>query len=207
VQSAQLAVLPSITPLLSLILVLAAQSPALVMVWRCPTPKMFVWGVIHCSLSAFMLGWHVHEKAILITIIPLTLLAVCHPACPSTQRLFCRLCGAGHFALMPLLLGPDLVLIKTLLWMGYLVLVWTLLGCPPTGLDWLQFSSLALTWLFCEVLHPIISNGAAGRWPFLPLMATSVVCALWLLVCWGEGLLLMRADFRKEVLAASRKKA
>lgn len=53
-----------------------------------------------CGYAAFMFGWHVHEKAILLIIVPSSLLAL------KDRRYlaaFTPLAVAGHFSLFPLL--------------------------------------------------------------------------------------------------------
>jgi len=47
-----------------------------------------------------MVGYHVHEKAILMVILPLALDAVCSR---SAARTFITLSITGHYALLPLL--------------------------------------------------------------------------------------------------------
>ena len=47
-----------------------------------------------------MLGYHVHEKAILLAILPLTLDATQSLQC---ARVFTRLSTIGHFSLLPLI--------------------------------------------------------------------------------------------------------
>jgi len=54
----------------------------------------------HIVLNAFMLGYHVHEKAILSTIIRLTLLTL---VSRNRARLYIYLCAFGQFGLLPLM--------------------------------------------------------------------------------------------------------
>ncbi len=62
---ANFAVLPAVRPGATAALVLAAQAPALVALWRRPAPGAFCHAVTYCLLTAFVFGFHVHEKAIL----------------------------------------------------------------------------------------------------------------------------------------------
>ncbi|CAM9704924.1 unnamed protein product, partial [Phaeothamnion confervicola] len=124
VHAAGTAVLPSVTPAVAAVLVLAAGAPALNAAWRRRTPQVFLWGVVYCSLCAFMLGWHVHEKAILVSTVPLALLA---PEGPAEARLYLRLCAAGYFALLPLFPRAQETPTKTFVYLSHLCLAWELL--------------------------------------------------------------------------------
>lgn len=63
----RLLVLPSVPPSVSLLLVLIAQAPAWRRLWLDPHPRSLLPCLVYCSLCAYMLGYHVHEKAILIS--------------------------------------------------------------------------------------------------------------------------------------------
>lgn len=64
-------VLPNITPLISLILTSTATIPCLVKLWKLKSVFDFVRCIVICSLTAIIFGYHVHEKAILMAVIPL----------------------------------------------------------------------------------------------------------------------------------------
>uniref|UniRef100_A0A8D9FHD6 Alpha-1,3-glucosyltransferase n=1 Tax=Cacopsylla melanoneura TaxID=428564 RepID=A0A8D9FHD6_9HEMI len=73
VQNSQHAVLPSISPRICLTLTLLGILPCCYRVWKCPgNPLVFVRCLVLCAATSFVFGWHVHEKAILLVIIPLT---------------------------------------------------------------------------------------------------------------------------------------
>ncbi|KAL6557317.1 hypothetical protein OROMI_017667 [Orobanche minor] len=69
--SSPFAVLPTITPLITLVTVLLAISPCLVKAWRNPQPRMVSRWVSYAYTCGFLFGWHVHEKASLHFVIPL----------------------------------------------------------------------------------------------------------------------------------------
>lgn len=43
----------------------------LVKLWRVPTYRSFVCALTLCGWISFMFGWHVHEKAIMLVLVPL----------------------------------------------------------------------------------------------------------------------------------------
>lgn len=65
-----------ITPLVTFIMVLLAISPALVKIWKDPRPRMITRWVAYAYTCGFMFGWHVHEKASLHFVIPLSIIAL-----------------------------------------------------------------------------------------------------------------------------------
>lgn len=43
----------------------------MVKLWKTPTYKSFLCALTLCSFVSYMFGWHVHEKAILLVLVPL----------------------------------------------------------------------------------------------------------------------------------------
>lgn len=43
----------------------------MVKLWMVPTYKSFVTALTLCGYTSYMFGWHVHEKAILLVLVPL----------------------------------------------------------------------------------------------------------------------------------------
>ncbi|KAK4561717.1 glycosyl transferase [Recurvomyces mirabilis] len=111
------AVLPNITPRMTFLLTLAAQIPALIKLFLHPIWHTFTSTLTLCAYASFLFGWHVHEKAILLVLIPFSLLAL-------TDRrylgAFRPLAVAGHVSLFPLLFtvmeGPIKV-VYTIIWL------------------------------------------------------------------------------------------
>lgn len=97
-------VLPNIPPAVTLALTVLAMAPVLWKVWNKPTPRTFLFAYVPLSLCSFLFGWHVHEKAILMTLVPFGLVAL---ETPEWTQQFLRLSLAGHFALIPLFLEES----------------------------------------------------------------------------------------------------
>lgn len=202
---------PEPIPGLVAIILLLGLVPTMIYAWKVGTSSLkrwwqlnsfipamfFVHGVVFSSFSAFMLGFHVHEKAIMTAIIPLTLLAT--TSCYSA-RLFIRTSYLGIFALLPLLFRTEELLLKVALYVTWLSgAIFTLDSVVPkakgnetllTLFDYMAFFIMTCLLLFMEVIHPIVFL-PSGRLEFLPLMATSVACGIGLLYCWMESSVIM----------------
>ena len=75
VQDIQHSVLPNISPFTTAVLTVLAMLPALAKLWTCPANStQFVRCLALCAWTSFLFSWHVHEKAILLVILPMTLL-------------------------------------------------------------------------------------------------------------------------------------
>ena len=72
----ELAVLPEIKPLHCVILMLISISPMLFKIWKRPRGRE-IEGYCICALASFIFGYHVHEKAILLAIVPFTAVGEC----------------------------------------------------------------------------------------------------------------------------------
>jgi alpha-1,3-glucosyltransferase len=71
VGDSELSVLPNVSPLTALIFTVLSQLPILYQLWKHPTHNKFMHALILCGYGSFLFGWHVHEKAILMVLIPL----------------------------------------------------------------------------------------------------------------------------------------
>ena len=185
-------VLPSITPLVTFVLTAASMLPVLWRLARWPHPSVFMSSLIYCSLCSFMLGWHVHEKAILISLLPLALLA-CDRVTDSTMYLF--LSTTGHYSLLPLLYPATLTPLKVLLMLLYTTLAYAVLyeyhyeqqhkrRIQFHGFfSWLETAYLlgfVPLFIFASLICPWIGG---GRYEFLPLLLTSLYCSVGM--CYG----------------------
>jgi len=152
----------------------------------------FIHAVVFSSFSAFMLGYHVHEKAIMTAIIPMTLLST---RTVESARLFIRTCMFGLFGLLPLLYRTEELLVKSFLylaWMLFAIYVLESLVFPKdkgtllTYIDLVIIAVLSCVFIFMEIVHPVVFM-PSGKLEFLPLMKTSVVCSVGLLFCWFQS--------------------
>ncbi|GFR42845.1 hypothetical protein Agub_g3803 [Astrephomene gubernaculifera] len=139
-------VLPQITPAATAIAVLLALLPCLVALWRgagdgCPSSSSsstnpscsskkggssnsyifhnLVRAVSYSYLCGFVFGYHVHEKAVLVALLPLAIDAV---RSRTAARRFLILSSAGHYGLLPLLYRPQEYGVKILLVLSHFVL-------------------------------------------------------------------------------------
>lgn len=64
-------VVPNITPKITFALTLAFTCVYLTKLWFDPTYKRFLDSLVLAAMTSFLWGWHVHEKAALMFLIPL----------------------------------------------------------------------------------------------------------------------------------------
>ena len=120
VGEAPFAVLPNISSGMTMLCVLCAMAPCLVATWRRPLPGRFPRAAITATLTAFIFGYHVHEKAILMTLVPLGLLAAGGTDRDALKE-FSILSIVGTYSLFPLLIRKEEYAIKVALLVVYLL--------------------------------------------------------------------------------------
>nr|CAH7718180.1 unnamed protein product [Callosobruchus chinensis] len=119
VQEYEHSILPSVHPIVTILLTVIFTLPAMIKLFKMyRQPCHFLRCMVLCALTSFLFGWHVHEKAILMAIIPLTILSIMETADGKT---FLFLSTVGHYSLFPLLFPASLLLIKVLLLLLYTV--------------------------------------------------------------------------------------
>ena len=157
--------------------------------WLTPEWETFVGAVTLCGYASFLFGWHVHEKAILLVLIPFSLLAL------KDRRylgVFRPLAVAGHVSLFPLLFTAAEFPIKTvytLMWLILFLFVFDRLApasAKPRVFLLDRFSLLYITVsipliLYCSLLHHLIFSKG---YEFLPLMFTSTYSAIGVVGSW-----------------------
>lgn len=197
-------VLPSITPSFTFIMTCLSMMPALYKMWclcadRRYRPICFIRCIVVCATCSFMLGWHVHEKAILMIIIPLSFLSVLGDV---DGRLFILLSTVGHYSLFPLLYPKNLLSIKIFLLLTHVAIVFgnvpalytvetkatkkrrrRFMRLPMIGpFESIYIYGLILLCVYENMLH--VAWGLDKTLPFLPLMMTSTYCALGVFYFW-----------------------
>ncbi|KAI0307352.1 glycosyltransferase family 57 protein [Multifurca ochricompacta] len=186
------AVLPNIKPIHTFLITMIFQMVFLVKLWRTPTYKSFLTALTLCGYTSFMFGWHVHEKAVLLVLVPLSLLASENHA---YFRTFMIASTAGVASLFPLLFTPAeqiIEVIYSLLWASLVFgplqrrlyefprsLPAVVIGSMETMYLW-GFLILEIAVMGCPILAKFIAQDPE-KWDFLPLMLTSLYCAVGLI--------------------------
>ncbi|TFY72762.1 hypothetical protein EVG20_g264 [Dentipellis fragilis] len=174
------AVVPNIKPIHTFLITVAFQSIFLLKLWRKPTYKAFLTVLTLCGYTSYLFGWHVHEKAILLVLVPLSLLAADSHA---FFRTFVIASVAEH----------AVEIIYSTLW-AILVFIplhkrvyefpRSLSGVIVNTLELLYLGGFVLLQAFVILMPALLKTfygtdeGAAAKWEFLPLMLTSIYCAV-----------------------------
>lgn len=87
----------------------ASMTPAFLAISRDPSPLRLLKAAVYCTLSSFMLGYHVHEKAILL---PLLLQAFLSTSSTESTLLFLDIACVGAYGIFPLFTQLPELLIK-----------------------------------------------------------------------------------------------
>ncbi|KAK0291105.1 glycosyl transferase [Friedmanniomyces endolithicus] len=183
------AVLPNISPRTTFVMTLAAQIPALTKLFFRPTWDNFVATLTLCAYASFLFGWHVHEKAILLVIIPFSLLAL-----KDRRHLgaFRPLAVSGHVSLFPLLFTAMEFPVKVVYTIGWLVVFLLAFDrlAPPSEkprvflLDRFSLLYIAVAiplLVYCSLVHQLVFG---AKYEFLPLMFVSSYSAIGVLGSW-----------------------
>ncbi|KAJ3120161.1 glycosyl transferase [Nowakowskiella sp. JEL0407] len=188
-------VVPDIKPSYTAILTLLFDIPTLIKLWKKPTAQNFLNALIMCGFNSYMFGWHVHEKAILLVLIPLTLRV---RDSEFYGRIFYIIGCTGYLSLFPLLFRPDELLIKFTVLGLFVTLSEPLIKkfygknkLITLNYEKLYLYGLIVVAVYTEIVHPllVLKVGGFERLEFLPLLVVSCYCGLGVLYCWGMLLL------------------
>jgi alpha-1,3-glucosyltransferase len=149
-----------------------------------------------------MLGFHVHEKASLMALVPLTLGAL---ESARDAELYLVLSATAHVSLFPLLPGPGAAATKATLTAAHFCAALAVLdafhraaqrrqrirsdGVAMGAGSRLCLVLVALAWGYDAFVHRAL---AGERLPFLPLLLYSTACALAMLRAWWLSLCTLR---------------
>lgn len=211
--SSPFAVLPTVTPLITLTTVLLSIFPCLIKAWRDPQPRMITRWLAYAYTCGFLFGWHVHEKASLHFVIPLAVVAI---QSLEDARHYFVLSIVSCYSLFPLLYEAQEYPIKVLLLLLHATLMWfgfsfqlsktkavqaTAWGKksvdklePNSSSNAISKGGFAVGWIEKSYLLGLMLVDIWGqflhplllgdRLPFLPLMMISIYCALGMMYSW-----------------------
>lgn len=203
--------LPSVRPVATFILVGLFTFPLVIKfvlnLGKC-SPALFMKGVTLAAFTSFMFGWHVHEKAVLVFLLPLIPISFIDT---NLKPILLRLMLVGTYSLFPLLFQPAEYLTKLALLIAYYCYARSLnisdRGRKTTAsqssflrsqwhrvynlLDKTFILALVLIEIYNTVIHGRFNyhwNPLAklNRYDFLPLMLTSSFSALGITVSYLE---------------------
>lgn len=186
VQEVKHTVLPSILPAATFAILLLAILPCCIklMFFKSGSPKAFMKPLIICAASSFMFGWHVHEKAILMILIPLQVLTF-HDKSEAGSSLFTAIFGL--YSMTPLLFTSELILVKLSLYVAYIAFnIFAFRSVYNFKLLHIheRFYSYGIVCLpLYEHLIQYFLNFHV-KLPFMPLMLTSVYCSIGMIYFW-----------------------
>ncbi|EPQ66242.1 Glucosyl transferase [Blumeria graminis f. sp. tritici 96224] len=177
------AVLPQVTARTTFILTATFQTMPLIKLFLDPNWDTFVGAVTLSGYASFIFGWHVHEKAILLVILPFTLIALKDRRYLGAFR---PLAVAGHVSLFPLLFTAAEFPIKTiytLLWLLVFLVAYDKLALASKKSRVFLFDRFSLLYIavsiplvvYCSFLHGLILG---KKFEFLPLMFISTYSAI-----------------------------
>ncbi|KAI9253284.1 dolichyl glycosyltransferase [Helicostylum pulchrum] len=184
----QFAVLPTIEAIHTMIITVVVQLIVLQKLWRKPTFDNFLSSLTLCAFASYLFGWHVHEKAIMIVLIPYGLMAANSKA---SLRVLIIMSAAGIVSLYPLLFQSTETPIKitlTLLWFCAVIPalayhVQTPLKNLLSAIEVNYLYGLIFLQFYTGFVHDMMFG--SGKLPFLPLMITSLYCSIGILYGWG----------------------
>lgn len=183
------AVLPQITAKTTFLLTLLFQVIPLIRLFFDPAWSTFIGAVTLCGYASFLFGWHVHEKAILLVIIPFSLVALQDRRYLGAFR---PLAVAGHVSLFPLLFTAAEFPIKTvytIFWLVAFLIVFDRLAPASTRpriflLDRFEFVYIGIAIpliIYTSLLHEMMFG---KNYEFVPLMFTSSYSAVGVVGSW-----------------------
>ena len=181
--------LPSIEAPLTLCLTLLGMCPAFYKLYKAPNAAILLKCGVYCSFTSFMLGYHVHEKAVLV---PMILQAFLAMQSIESLLLYIKMAAVAIFSFFPLFTNfselPVKVVLFTIYIYGAVLVLKSKFGAIKVNrvnffsVKLLLFS-LVILFVFVEVVCPYCLK---GLYPFMPLLAISTCLACWNVHLWYE---------------------
>jgi alpha-1,3-glucosyltransferase len=170
-------------------LTLLFQIIPLVKLFMRPSGDAFIGAVTLCGYASFLFGWHVHEKAILLVIIPFSLIALKDRRHLSAFR---PLAVSGYVSLFPLLFTPAEFPIKTvytIFWLILFLMVFDRLAPASNIQRFFLFDRFTIIYIaisipliaYCSLIHGLVFGKS---YEFLPLMFMSSYSAIGVVGSW-----------------------
>lgn len=195
VQDVYFTILPDIAPKVTFLLTLFYQLLALVPLFFNPSFKRFLGSLTLCGFALFLFGWHVHEKAIMLVIVPFSFLVIYDRRFLSS---FNVLVSSGYVSLFPLLFTSDLWLLKSLytyVWFLIYYASFKEVAAVSDSKSRRIFLFDRLTLIYLVGLIPLVVGcglldalgekaGILGKLEFFRLMCISVYCSLGVVGSW-----------------------
>ena len=154
-----------------------------------PTWDTFIGAITLCGYASFLFGWHVHEKAILLVIIPFSLIALKDRRYLGAFR---PLAVAGHVSLFPLLFTAaefPIKVVYTIFWLVIFLLVFDRLAPAANRQRVFLLDRFSLLYIaiaipliaYCSLVHQSVFG---RKYEFLPLMFISSYSAIGVFGSW-----------------------
>jgi alpha-1,3-glucosyltransferase len=178
-ETAPFSVLPDITPRVTMLLTVSFMLPCLLQLARRPTTSKFVHAVYTCFLTSYMLGWHVHEKAVLYVTLPLSLLVFRHDLKTDFSLDLQLLTMVGATSVFPLLFWAEACLIRC----AYLASFGVMFGMTENVAKPVRWYCWG--WIGLQILDLVYGLlPFASRFAFVPVLAYSMYCVPAFLLVW-----------------------
>lgn len=195
VQDVFFVILPQISPKLTFALTAFYQLLAVIPLLFDPSYKRFIGSLTLCGLASYLFGWHVHEKAIMLAIVPFSFLVVCDRRLLTSYMM---LAASGYVSLFPLLYKNQDFLLKSLYTLVWCVIYFYALKKTTflsSSVERRVFFLDRLSMIYIYLLIPLVLGVqfldlVKWRYPllqkfeFISLMSYSVYCSLGIIGSW-----------------------
>lgn len=196
-QKTQFIILPQIEHRHTLLLTFFYQIMSLVPLFFQPNFERFVGTISLCAYSSFLFGWNVHEKSIMLIIVPITFV-ICQDRrlLPSFQLLT----SSGYVSLFPLLYGSAEWMFKSMITFVWFIVFQTSFGevahfsrtinARVVVLDRLNLFYMLLFAPLCILIQMLDIESRnfklLKKFEFLRLVVYSVYCSFGVISSWSS---------------------